>query len=166
MHDQSIMHFCAFTHRWQDNRITEKRIWEGRICQDCGNSQIPSYTTKDGGRAAQLSLSLIHPELWRYYPWMYHLLSLSLMQRRKYFSTWTACKTFAHKKIKKNIIKWKHKGKMKLYFHYGTKEMMQNHCTCKSYTLSICIRVCAPKYSTLAEHWPVWLPTKKMWADN
>lgn len=27
MHDQAIMHFCAFTHRWQDNRITEKRIW-------------------------------------------------------------------------------------------------------------------------------------------
>lgn len=46
MHDQSIMHFCAFTHRWQDNRITEKRIWSGRICQDCGNSQIPSYTRK------------------------------------------------------------------------------------------------------------------------
>lgn len=46
MHGQSIMHFCAFTHRWQDNRITEKRIWNGRICQDCGNSQIPSYTTK------------------------------------------------------------------------------------------------------------------------
>lgn len=43
MHDQSIMHFCAFTHRWQDNRITEKRIWSGGICQDCGNSKIPSY---------------------------------------------------------------------------------------------------------------------------
>lgn len=57
MHDQSIMHFCAFTHRWQDNRITEKRIWKDRICQDCGNSQIPPYNTKDGGRAAQLSLT-------------------------------------------------------------------------------------------------------------
>lgn len=37
MHDRSIMHFYAFTHRWQDNRFTEKkdlgrldlpRLWE------------------------------------------------------------------------------------------------------------------------------------------
>lgn len=52
MHDRSIIHFCAFTHRWQDNRIAEKRNRGGRRCQDCGNSQIPSPATKDGGRAA------------------------------------------------------------------------------------------------------------------
>lgn len=33
MHDQSIMHFCAFTHRWQDNRITEKK--------DLGRQNLP-----------------------------------------------------------------------------------------------------------------------------
>lgn len=54
MHDQSIKHLSSLTQRWQDNR-KEKRIWEGRICQDCGNSQIPSYNTKDGGRSAKTS---------------------------------------------------------------------------------------------------------------
>ena len=53
----------------------EKRIWEGWICQDCGNSQIPSYTTKDWRKSSstlqfsnarkQASESMI--------PWLYHL---------------------------------------------------------------------------------------------
>ncbi len=93
MHDQSIMHSCAFT-VGRTTVLPRKGFGKAGFSQDCGNSQIPSYSTKDGWRAVQLFHSKVHLQQWMYHPRLHHRLSLSLMQQKtRFFSTWTACKT-------------------------------------------------------------------------